>query len=431
MDYLQEAKALYEYAVSVRRHLHEDPEPSSMELRTSAFILGELDRMGIEAVNVPDGGVLGFIRGAQAGPTVMLRADCDALKLQEAPTNAKGPKLSVSKRDGVAHCCGHDVHSAMLLTAAEMLRNTRESLKGTVILMFERGEEGGGNAYYIHKYLQERQLRIDCCFSQHNDPLLPVGKIAVSSGPRFAGSFVFNVRIKGRGGHGSRPDRCNNPIDCFLAIASEYKELRMRLVPPDVPFTSSINSVNAGSAHNVTPEELTFSGTARTYDFESGLRFREQFEKIIRLNCELFGCTPEFILWKGPTLPVINQQDAARFARNAAELAVGKENTEDTVPDMCGESFGITTAYYPCAMASVGSGNEAEGRSLPLHNPHYEPDELSLLYGSTYYAACARVFCDAAPSIGFKPFAGDVDALFALTNRPIPPRRDPSPAEKG
>ena len=427
MDFLQKANELYDYSVSVRRHLHENPEPSSFELETAAFIKTELDRMGIECVNVPDGGVLGFIHGAGDGAAVMLRADCDALKITESAVNAKGPKVCVSKTEGLAHCCGHDMHTAMLLTAAGMLQENRETLRGTVILMFERGEEGGGNAYYIHRYLQEKGIRIDACFSQHNDPLLPAGKIAVSEGPRFAGSFVFDVKIRGKGGHGSRPDRNNNPIDCFLAIAAEYKDLRMRMIAPEVLFTSSINMVRSGSAHNITPEELEFSGTARTYDFEAGLRFREQFEKIIRLNCEIFGCTPEIVLWKGPTLPVINQRDAAAYARSVTEQLIGKENTADNVPDMCGESFGITTAWYPCAMAAVGSGNEAEGRSLPLHNPGYDPEERALIYGSAYYAACAYGFTDAAPAIRFEPYQDGVDALFALTGRPVPPHRDPVP----
>ncbi len=425
MVFLQRAKALQDYSVSVRRYLHENPEPSSYELNTVAFLEKELESMDIEYIGVPDGGVLGFIRGSLPGACVMLRADCDALRIQEAPCNAKGPKVCVSKTDGAAHCCGHDTHMAMLLTAAKMLRENRETLRGTVILLFERGEEGGGNIYHVHRYLQERKLTVDCCFSQHNDPLLPAGKIAVSPGPRFAGSFVFNIRITGKGGHGSRPDRCSNPIDCFLAIAAQYKDLRMRLVPPDVLFTASINTVQAGSAPNITPQDLTFSGTARTYDFEAGLRFREQFRRIIETNCELFGCRAEFLLWKGPTLPVINQKDAAAYARAVTEQTIGSENTEDNVPDLCGETFGVTSAYYPSAMAAIGSGCEAEGRCLPLHSPQFDPDERALPYGSAYYAACAYGFTDASPRIDFKPFEGDIDALFALTNRPVPPHRDP------
>ena len=424
MDFLKESEKYYDYSVSVRRHLHENPEPSSFETQTVAFILDELEKTGIRAVNVPDGGVLGFIYGSVSGDAVMLRADCDALRVQEDGHNAKGPKVCLSKKDGLAHLCGHDMHTAMLLTAAKILEENRETLRGTVILMFERGEEGGGNAYYIHRYLRENNIRIRACFSLHNDPLLPAGKIAISAGPRFAGSFVFNVKIKGKGGHGSRPDRCNNPIDCFLAIAAEYKDLRMRLIPPEVLFTSSINMINAGTAHNITPEELTFSGTARTYDFEAGIRFREQFRKIIELNCGIFGCVPEFSLWKGPTLPVINQKDAAALCETAAKAVAGEDAVEKNIPDMCGESFGITTAFYPSAMAAVGTGNEPAGQTLPLHSPGYDPDEKALLYGSACYAACAYLFGMARPQIDFQPFEGDIDALFEKTGRPVPPRRD-------
>lgn len=425
MDLMKACREEMEYAVAVRRHLHENPEPAAYELKTVRFILSELEKSQIECVNIPDGGVLGFIQGALPGKTVMLRADCDALKMTEAPDNGKTSKVCVSKVDGLAHCCGHDMHTAMLLAAAKVLAKNRDSLKGTVILMFERGEEGGGNTYYIHRYLQEQQIPVDACFAQHNDPLLPVGQIAISPGPRFAGSFGFHIKLTGKGGHGSRPDRGINPIDCFLAIATQFKDLRMRLIPPDILFTASINMVNAGSAHNIIPEVLTFSGTVRTYDFKAGIRFREKFKEIIEKNCELFECGCEILRWKGPTIPVINQDEAAQFARDAVSTAVGPASVTDNIPDLCSESFGVTTAFYPCAMAAIGTGNTAAGKDNPLHNPRYDPDEDALLYGSVYYAACAFGFTDANLSFRFEAFEDGLDALFKLTNRPFPRHLDP------
>ena len=425
MDLLNECREELEYAVAVRRYLHAHPEPAAHELQTVRFILAELEKSGIQAVNIPDGGVLGFIRGALPGKTVMLRADCDALKMTEAPDNGIAPKACVSEVDGVAHCCGHDMHTAMLLTAGKVLAKKRDTLKGTVILMFERGEEGGGNTYYIHKYLQEQRIKVDACFAQHNDPLLPVGKIAISPGPRFAGSFKFQIELTGKGGHGSRPDLGINPIDCFLAIATQFKDLRMRMIPPDVLFTASINMVNAGVAHNIIPTTLTFSGTVRTYDFHAGVRFREKFKEIIEKNCEIFDCGCAFLAWKGPTLPVINQNEAGRFAQAATISAIGADGVVDTVPDLASESFGITSAFYPSAMAAIGACNPAEGRNHPLHSPLYDPDEDALLYGSAYYATCARGFTDADISFRFTPFDEGLDGLFALTTRPIPRHLDP------
>lgn len=425
MNLLNECRKEMEYAVAVRRHLHENPEPAAYELQTVRFILSELGKSGIETVNIPDGGVLGFIRGALPGKSVMLRADCDALRMTEAPDNGKDAKVCVSKVPGVAHCCGHDLHTAMLLTAGKVLVKKRDSLKGTVILMFERGEEGGGNIYYIHEYLQEQQIKVDACFAQHNDPLLPVGKIAISPGPRFAGSFKFQIKLTGKGGHGSRPDLGINPIDCFLAIATQFKDLRMRMIAPDILFTASINMVNAGSAHNIIPSELTFSGTVRTYDFKAGVRFREKFKEIIEKNCEIFDCGYEFLAWKGPILPVINQVEAGYFAQAATISAVGADRVVDTVPDLASESFGITSAFYPSAMAAIGACNAAEGKNHPLHSPLYDPDEDALLYGSAYYAACALGFTDADLTFRFEPFEDGLDALFALTTRPIPKHLDP------
>ena len=425
MDLLNKCREEMEYAVAVRRHLHENPEPAAYELQTVRFILDELEKCGIEAVNIPDGGVLGFIRGALPGKTVMLRADCDALKMTEAPDNGVAPKACVSKIPGVAHCCGHDLHTAMLLTAAKVLAEKRDDIKGTVILMFERGEEGGGNIYYIHKYLQEQGIRVDACFAQHNDPLLPVGKVAISPGPRFAGSFKFQVKLTGKGGHGSRPDLGINPIDCFLAIATQFKDLRMRMIAPDTLFTASINMVNAGTAHNIIPDTLPFGGTVRTYDFQAGVRFREKFKEIIEKNCQIFDCGCEFLAWKGPIFPVINQDEAGRFAKAATIAAIGAECVVDTTPDMASESFGITSAFYPSAMAAIGACNAAEGKNHPLHSPLYDPDEEALVYGSAYYAACVLGFADADISFQFEPFEEGLDALFALTTRPIPKHLDP------
>ena len=426
MDLMNQCRENLDYAIAVRRYLHEHPEPAAHELQTVRFILAELEKCGIEAVNVPDGGVLGFVRGALPGKTVMLRADCDALRMTEAAENAGGlPKAAVSKTAGIAHCCGHDLHTAMLLSAAGVLAENRGSLKGAVILMFERGEEGGGNIYYLHRYLQEQKIRVDACFAQHNDPLLPAGTVAVSPGPRFAGSFGFQIRLTGRGGHGSRPDRGNNPIDCFLAIAMQFKDLRMRMIAPDVMFTASINMVNAGTAHNIIPDSLTFSGTVRTYDFASGLRFRDQFRKIIEKNCEMYECGCEFLRWKGPTIPVVNQKEAAAFARTATAACLGAANVTDTVPDLCSESFGVTSALYPSAMAAIGAGHAEERFNVPLHSPRYDPNEEALLYGCAYYAACALGFADADLRFDFQPFEEGLDALFQLTNRPIPKHLDP------
>ena len=211
MDILKESLALSDYTTSIRRHLHENPELSGLEFNTIKLICGELEKMGIEYVNVPDGGVLATIDGDRSGKTVLLRADCDALPIQELPDNAKKAKRVVSRCDGVAHMCGHDGHTAMLLSAAKVLNANRDRIKGRVYLMFERGEEGSGNLYYLMQYIQQNKLRIDATFAEHTDVLLNAGEISCQPGPMHAGAVGYQVTLTGKGGHGSRPDRSNNP----------------------------------------------------------------------------------------------------------------------------------------------------------------------------------------------------------------------------
>ncbi|MBR4875295.1 MAG: M20/M25/M40 family metallo-hydrolase [Clostridia bacterium] len=193
MDILKESLALAEYTTAIRRHLHENPELSGREFNTIKLICSELDQIGIDYVNIPDGGVLATIDGPVPGKTVLLRADCDALPIQELPENAKQPKVCVSKVPGVAHMCGHDGHTAMLLSAAKILKANQDQIKGRVYLLFERGEEGSGNIYWVFKYFEEHGIKIDASFAEHTDTGLTPGHVACQAGPAHAGAVGYQI----------------------------------------------------------------------------------------------------------------------------------------------------------------------------------------------------------------------------------------------
>ena len=177
--------------------------------------------------------------------------------------------------------CGHDGHTAMLLTSAKLLQEHRDELDGNVILMFERGEEGGENCYFLLKYLLEEQIRVDGCWSMHMAPAVDAGKIAVLDDGVMAGLCAFDVTIKGKGGHGSRPDLANNPVDCYSAIATALQSVPMREISPFQVLTYTICLLNASPKINVIPEQVRFGGTARFYEKELvGEPFKRAFLRL-------------------------------------------------------------------------------------------------------------------------------------------------------
>ncbi len=424
MEILKESLALKDYLVSIRRHLHENPELSGREFNTVKLICGELDKMGVEYVNIPDGGVLAHIDGPQEGKAVLLRADCDALPIDELPMNAKKPKACVSKVPGVAHMCGHDGHTAMLLGAAKILSQNRDAIKGRVWLLFERGEEGTNNIYYVMKYIQEKGLKIDAAFAEHTDTSLRAGQLNCQPGPAHAGAFSYQVTLTGKGGHGSRPDRSNNPIDCFVAIYECIKSIRMNYVEPTVILTNSMGMVRAGAAGNVIPQTLTFSGTCRFYDASAGNIFKTKFKEIVQAQAALFGCEAAFDRLVGPILPVINNEDLAKAGAQAIESMLGSGILAPKDLNMGSESFSVLCKYYPGVMMRVGIGNEEEGISIGGHNPGFDMDENGLPYGTAAYAAVALGYLDNDCEIRHEPYNEPMDELLKFCDQPVPQRWD-------
>lgn len=424
MDILKESLALSDYTTSIRRHLHENPELSGREFNTIKLICGELDKMGIEYVNVPDGGVLATIDGPQAGKTVLLRADCDALPIQELPNNAKKAKLVVSKCDGAAHMCGHDGHTAMLLSAAKVLNDNRDRIKGRVYLMFERGEEGSGNLYYLMQYIQQNKLHIDATFAEHTDVLLNAGEISCQPGPMHAGAVGYQITLTGKGGHGSRPDRSNNPIDCFVSIYECIKSIRMNYVDPFMVMTNSMGMVNSGAAGNVIPQTLTFGGTCRFYDAKAGNIFKNKLTEICKAQAELFDCQVSFDRMTGPILPVVNNAELAAVGAEAIGRAIGQERLRVEDPSMGSESYSILCKYYPSVMMRVGIRNEEEGITVGGHNPGFDMDESGLPYGTAAYVAAALGYLDSDAVIPHEEYNEPIEVLNKFTCQGVPERHD-------
>ena len=242
MDILQQAKANFDYMVQHRRHIHTHPELTGKEDQTVAYLLEQLKALEIPTIEVENGGILGFIKGRKPGKRVVLRADIDALPVQEPLHNLKGPRVCISENPGVMHACGHDSHTAMLLGAAKILSEHKEDISGEIMLVFERGEEGGGNLRYIMQYLEDQHITFDGAWALHVFQDLPTGMLGIRPGGVMAGVIALRYKITGRGGHGSRPDLSVNPIDCLLALLDEIYKAPMKVTNPFEPISFSIRS---------------------------------------------------------------------------------------------------------------------------------------------------------------------------------------------
>lgn len=414
MDYKHTALEMKDYVINTRRYLHEHPELSGKEENTVAFLDKELTRFGIEHVIVPEGGILCFIRG-KGEKTVLLRADIDALPVTENECNMGGKKKPVvSKVPGVAHMCGHDAHATMLLCAAKILNDNRDRLNGTVIACFERGEEATGNVRNILAYIQQNNIHIDACFGIHIMTYADAGDITIAHKVAASGLLGFEISIKGKGGHGSRPDIANNPIDCFTAIYNALSHARSREVNPYGTFSYSIGLLTGGTKTNVIPDEIRFGGTARFFDEEhDGMNFKRALFRIVDNICAAYECTSVYHNVTGPLPAVANQDFCVSVAEEAAAKVVGREHVKNVPPMMATDSFAYFTKLYPSCYLIVGCRNKEKGIFADHHHPSFDLDEDAMFNGIGAYASIAETFLSTDGDLSYEPFTGTLEELFA------------------
>ena len=403
---------------ALRRHFHENPELSRRETHTLSYIMDTLSAYGISFRHIENGGVIAWIDGAAPGKTLLLRADIDALPIEEKETNLSQPRVCCSHNRGVMHACGHDGHMAMLLTAGKILKQMKSQWHGKIVLMFEQGEEESGPLAYLLRFLEEESgWHIDGAYATHVRWDIPAGKIAVCDEAPMAGGFGFKIKIKGCGGHGSRPDLARSPIDCFHAFYGDLQSLRMRIVPPLTGLTFSIGSVHSGSVLNVIPDELTFAGTCRFFSYDkAGKAFYEEFLRLLKLNCRQYGCTYEILHMPKPLFEVQNDPTCVGIAKSAAAAYIGPDVLCSCQPWMASETFAITLRLYPGILTFTGIANEAKGCGANHHTPEFDLDEDGLLYGTT---ACVGYALDFLNYDGAIPFARTTEPLDELTARNI------------
>lgn len=401
MDIWKEALGVEDYIIRTQEYLHENPELSDKEEDTVAFILKELQAMGIEAIDVPFGGVLGFISGTKPGKTVLLRADIDALPMEEAPCTNHGPKRAVSKRPGAAHTCGHDAHTAMLLGSAKILNANREALEGNVVLYFERGEEHGKGDLYLMGYIQEQKIHIDGAWGLHMRPGLPSGTIGLRPGGINAGSCGWAIRLE--------RNECNpyTLTDCATGVIHNLNTVRMRHVSPYDSLTITPCKLQ------VNEDSCLLAGCCRFNEREKvGRPIHDVLKTVLTESCAAYGYTPVRLTVSGPTRNMVNDSTAYEIAKKAVTAVLGEKGVVLSELGLGGESFSTLTSYYPSIMGHVGNKHPEFG-SAPIHNPCFEVDKQVMKYGVAATVAYALGFLAHKAPIAFTPFTGDIREFYA------------------
>ncbi|WP_404315658.1 M20 metallopeptidase family protein [Bacillus lumedeiriae] len=376
----------FEDTVKMRRYLHQHPELSFEEEETPKLIAQTLREMGIETKEGVGGrGVVGIIRGKKPGKTVALRADFDALPIQdlkEVPYRSTVP--------GKMHACGHDAHTATLLSVAKALQEKRDALCGTVVLIHQFAEElvpGGAREMIKDGCLDG----VDAIFGTHLWSTIPVGQAAFQPQAIMASADHFEVEIIGRGGHGGLPHETIDPI----VIGTNWVQLVQQIVSRSVsPLDSAVISVGAfhgGDAFNIIPEKVSIKGTVRTLRADVRQMVEQKMEAILRSLCEGAGASYQYQYVKGYP-PVMNHAAETNFVQSCAEEVLGSSNCYITEPLMVGEDFAYYLQKVPGTFFLTGAGNPAKNAVYSHHHPMFDIDEQAMLYAGKILASAAWKF---------------------------------------
>lgn len=377
-----DAEMYGDYLIEKRRYFHMYPEVSGKEYQTSKVIQQELDRFGIPwRLCGMETGILATITGKLPGKTILLRGDLDALTVKET-TNAP----YASSVEGVMHACGHDCHAAMLLTAARMLNDMKDTLHGTVKLAFQPAEEVAEGAKAM---IEEGALDgVDACFAIHVWGTVDAGKVSLDAGPRMASADLFSVKIKGKGAHGAEPD-CG--VDAIVATAAAINNLQSvvsREISPASPAVLTIGTISGGTRFNVIAEECEITGTTRCFDPVVWDQFEERVKRILNHTAESYRASAE-ITYNRVCPPVVNDENFVALAQKSAKKVMGEDCLAHIPPTTGAEDFSQFASRVPGAIALLGIKNEACGAIWPNHSGNFSVDESQLIKGAMLYVQVA------------------------------------------
>jgi len=385
-----DSDALRERLVAWRRDIHRHPELAFEERRTAALVERVLRETGIEVLpRIAGTGVLGILRSPEPeGPAVLLRADMDALPIQEVEGREYGSTVP-----GRMHACGHDGHTAMLLGAAVLLARRRERLPRHVVLCFQPAEEDRGGA---ERMIAEGALDVvetGSVFGLHLWSGFETAEVRVRPGPMMAGNDEFEVRIVGRGGHGALPHLARDPVVAAAQAVVALQTIVARSVDPLEPAVVTVGSIRGGSAPNVIPDAVELRGTLRSFDERVRELLRERVREVVERVSAAGGCEAEFVLREGYPA-VVNDPGAVDLVRRIATRVLGAERVHETPPIAAAEDFAHFLRRRPGAFVLLGAGNVARGITAPHHSSRFDVDEDALPAGAALLAGLALAASD-------------------------------------
>lgn len=364
---------------AIRRDIHAHPELGFEEERTSEIVARKLKEWGCEVTTgIGKTGVVGTVRVGNNPRAIGLRADMDALPMDEYNTFDHR-----SQNKGRMHACGHDGHTTMLLGAAQYLASTR-NFDGTVHFIFQPAEEGRGGAEAMVKDGLFEKFPCEQIFGMHNRPKLDVGKFAIRSGPQMAGGGLFDIHISGKGAHGARPESGIDPIIIATQIISALQTVVSRNVAALDSAVISVTQMHSGDAYNVIPQEAVLRGTIRAFKKETMALVKERIEQISAGIARTLGGTAKADV-RVVFPPLVNDRDAVKFIADVAAEIVGQENMNREGPYvMASEDFSYMLEKVPGAFINIGNGGGEGG--CEVHNPAYDFNDEIITLGATLWS---------------------------------------------
>ena len=373
------AHALAARVVEVRRDIHRHPELGNRETRTGALVAERLRALGLEVRHpVARTGVVGVLRGGVPGPVVALRADLDALPIQE---RNDVPYKSVNP--GVKHACGHDAHTAIVLGAAEVLAPLKERLPGTVVFLFQpaeegppAGEEGGASLMLAEGALGDP--KVEAIFGLHMDPMLEAGEVGWSVGPIFASADTFKIVVAGRKTHGAYPHTGTDPVPIAAELVSALQLVVSRQVDAQHPKVLTIGSIHGGNRFNIVADEVVLEGTVRTLDPEVRRAVKEKMARTVSGLAAAHGTTATLAFRGEGTPATVNDAALARASVPTLERAWGASRVREVRPQMGAEDYARYAEAVPGLYVKIGTRNEEKGITAMIHTEDFDVDEAVL-----------------------------------------------------
>jgi amidohydrolase len=384
-DYLSEAQLLYESTRSLRRDFHAHPELGFHEIRTAGIVAKELKALGLEThTGIAETGVIAILEGFKPGPVILLRADMDALPiLEEAGTSY------ASQNPGVMHACGHDGHTAILLTVAKLLKKHRNQLAGTVKFLFQPAEEGMGGAEKMIEAGILENPKVDVALGLHLWNEQPVGWFGIPNGPAMAGAEIFKIKLIGKGGHAAAPHLTADPVLAAAQVITALQEIVSRNVAPLQTAVVSVCTIHGGETFNVIPPAVEMSGTIRTFEPQVRARVLQRFEETVRGITKALECQVDIDLQRlAPA--TVNHPEIAHVVQLSA-----KHLFQEAVVDpanyitMGSEDFAFILEQVPGCFFFIGSANHEKGLDAGHHHPKFDFDEIVMPHAAALMTTSA------------------------------------------